>query len=141
MEAEDPELLVAIEALPGAGGAEGQSAPRARQSGENHWAGRANLLDPHPLYRWPVITQVSQATRGRDIGSPSEFPDYPPLQHSFDAKAAAIILGRRSAQRFDRKFTMDAASFYRILDGLLDLSLIHISSSRSVVARNAAIRA
>jgi SagB-type dehydrogenase family enzyme len=120
VEDEDPELLIAIEAAPGAGAARRQSRPSARQSGENHWAGRANLLDPHPLYRWPVIAQVSQATRGRDIGSSSEFPDYPPLQHSSDASAAAIILGRRSAQRFDRNFTMDAASFYRILDGLLD---------------------
>jgi hypothetical protein len=118
VEAEDPELLIAIETAPEASTAAAHVPPRARDGDE--WAGRANLLDPHPLYRWPVIAQVSQATRGRDIGSPSEFPDYPPLLPSSDARAAAILLGRRSAQRFDSKFTMSAASFHRMLDGLLD---------------------
>jgi nitroreductase len=34
-------------------------------------------------------------------------------------KAATLIRQRRSAQRFDTKFTQDAASFYRMLDALL----------------------
>ncbi|MGZ5873162.1 MAG: nitroreductase [Bradyrhizobium sp.] len=117
-EAEDAELLVAIHAAPGTDVAGDHRPPS--QSDENQWAGHANLLDPHPLYRWPAIEQVSQATRGRDSGLPSEFPDYPPRHRSHDVRAAAIILGRRSAQRFDSKFTMSSDTFYRLLDGLLD---------------------
>jgi SagB-type dehydrogenase family enzyme len=117
-EAEDAELLVAIDAAPGTDVAGDHRPPS--QSDENRWAGHANLLDPHPLYRWPAIGQVSQATRGRDSSLPSEFPDYPPRYRSHDARAAEIILGRRSAQRFDSKFTMSSDTFYRLLDGLLD---------------------
>ena len=77
-EAEDPELLIAIEAAPATNHTAERCTPRAGKATENQWAGQANLLDPHPLYRWPVIEQVSQATRGRESGSPSELPDYPP---------------------------------------------------------------
>jgi SagB-type dehydrogenase family enzyme len=117
-ETEDAELLMAIDAAPGADVAGDHRPPP--QSDENQWTGHANLLDPHPLYRWPVIAQVSQATHGRDTGSPSEFLDYPPRHRSRDASAAEVILGRRSAQRFDSKFTMSLETFYRLLDGLLD---------------------
>ncbi len=112
-EAEEAELLIAIEAVPAAN----YSPP---QSSGNQWTGRANLLDPHPLYRWPVISQVSQATRGSATGSRTEFPNYPPQRRTSDARAADIILGRRSAQRFDRTFSMSADIFYRMLDSLLD---------------------
>ena len=119
-EREEADLLIAIETAPGTNTTAEHRPPFARQGDGNHWAGRANLLDPHPLYRWPVIEQVNQATQGRDAGPPSEFPDYPPLQRTDDVRAAEIILGRRSAQRFDSKFRMSADAFYRMLDGLLD---------------------
>jgi len=115
-EAEDAELLMAIDTAPGADAAGDRRPP----GGGHQWTGHANLLDPHPLYRWPVIAQVSQATHGRDSSLPSEFPDYPPRHRSQDARAADIILGRRSAQRFDSKFTMSSGAFYRLLDSLLD---------------------
>lgn len=117
VETEDAELLIAIEAAPGTGPA-GEHSPA--QSDGNQWTGHANRLDPHPLYRWPVIEQVSQATRGSDTGLPSDFPNYPPLHRTYEARAAEIILGRRSAQRFDSKFWMSADSFYRMLDCLLN---------------------
>jgi hypothetical protein len=116
-ETEDAELLIAIEAVPETGAVADHSPPPTNGS---QWTGRANLLDPHPLYRWPAISQVSQATRGRDAGPPSELPNYPPLHRPHEARAAEIILGRRSAQRFDRQFSMSAEVFYRMLDGLLD---------------------
>lgn len=119
VEDEDAELLVAIEASPSTAAA-GHGIPDAGARDEHRWAGRANLLDPHPLYRWPVIAQVSQATRGLGAGSPSDFPNYPALQQTSEARAAGLIRGRRSAQRFDSKFSMDAESFHRMLDALLD---------------------
>lgn len=120
VEGEDAELLIAIDAAPMADPAAELGVPGGRETDSDQWAGRANLLDPHPLYRWPVIGQVSQATQGRGSGLRSDFPNYPPLQQSSEARAADVILGRRSAQRFDSKFRMSAANFYRLLDCLLD---------------------
>ncbi|MGO8910794.1 MAG: SagB/ThcOx family dehydrogenase [Bradyrhizobium sp.] len=122
VEAEDPELLIAVEAAPSTTTTAERGVPRAGESDGNRWAGRANLLDPHPLYRWPAIEQVSQATRGRGTGSSSDFAHYPPLPQKSQTRAADIILGRRSAQRFDSKFSMSADVFYSLLDGLLDRS-------------------
>jgi len=119
-ECEDADLLIAIAATPGAGPAAEHCPPFARQGSENRWAGRANLLDPHPLYRWPAIEQVSQATRGRSTGSPFEFPDYPPRRSTDKVRAVDVILGRRSAQRFDSKHRITADCFYHLLDSLLD---------------------
>jgi SagB-type dehydrogenase family enzyme len=122
-EKEDPDLLIAIDAHPGADGAvnapPATSAPAARE-----WSGRANLLDSHPLYRWPVIDQVSAATLGGGTVSQSRIsqswpPDYPPLCAGSDAGAAGLLLERRSAQRFDNKFRMSADVFHRLLDALL----------------------
>jgi SagB-type dehydrogenase family enzyme len=119
-EREEADLLIAIETAPGTNPTAEHRPAFTREGDGNQWAGRANLLDPHPLYRWPVIEQVSQATQGRDAGLPSEFPDYPPLHRTDDVRAAEIILGRRSAQRFDSKFRMSADIFYSMLDSLLD---------------------
>jgi SagB-type dehydrogenase family enzyme len=119
-ESEDADLLIAIETTPGTNFATDDRPPGTREGDGNQWAGRANLLDPHPLYRWPAIEQVSHATRGRGTGLRSDFPNFPPLHPAPGARAAEIILGRRSAQRYDSKFKMSADAFYRMLDGLLD---------------------
>ncbi|WKA28541.1 nitroreductase family protein [Bradyrhizobium roseum] len=119
-EAEDAELLIAIEAPPSNHAVAEYGASGVRDSSEGDWMGRANLLDPRPLYRWPVIGQVSEATQGRGTGSPSDFPDHPPLYRTSGVRATEIILGRRSAQRFDSKFAMSADVFHRLLDTLLD---------------------
>ena len=125
VEREEADLLIAIETAPGTNRAAERFPGFVRHGDGNRWAGRANLLDPHPLYRWPVIEQVSQATQGRGTGLPSEglpseFQGYPPLHRANEVRAAEIILGRRSAQRFDSKCWMSADTFYRLLDGLLD---------------------
>jgi SagB-type dehydrogenase family enzyme len=120
VESEDAELLIAIEAAPSTNRITDHDAPGAWEGDNNHWTGRANLLDPHPLYRWPVIGQVSQATQGCDRGLRSDRPSYPERQFRAATRAADIILGRRSAQRFDSKFSMSTDVFYDLLDGLLD---------------------
>lgn len=120
VESEDPELLIAIDTVASTSPAADHDIPSA-WTGEGHqWAGHANLLDPHPLYRWPVIGQVSHATQGQDSGLRTGFPLHPQPPRKSETRAADIILGRRSAQRFDSKFTMNADSFYGLLEGLLD---------------------
>lgn len=119
VEREDADLLIAIDSHSIADSTAIQSSTERLEPTTGQWAGRPNLLDAHPLYRWPVIDQVSAATSGHfSAVRPTPF-HYPPLKRSSPARAADIILGRRSAQRFDRKFVMSAQTFYRLLDCLI----------------------
>ncbi|MEP9355090.1 nitroreductase family protein [Xanthobacter sp. KR7-65] len=117
-EREDPDLLIALAPA----GAERPVAPDGAVEGR--WAGKANVLDRHPLYRWPVIDQVSRAT---EAGSASGAFDEPAAGAALPARvpaaagrAAGTILGRRSAQRFTAKgSTMPRETFFDLLDALL----------------------
>jgi SagB-type dehydrogenase family enzyme len=53
VEQEEPEVIVAFEA-------ETEIVPSVWQQ----WAGKPSLLDANPLYEWPVIEEVANATRG-----------------------------------------------------------------------------
>ncbi|MEP9351867.1 SagB/ThcOx family dehydrogenase [Xanthobacter sp. KR7-225] len=119
-EREDPELLAEI--LVGAPAPEGLPALAA----DPDWRGHANLLDRHPLYRWPVIDAVSVATAAPDAAPQPEAgparpvapPAPPPPDGGGAVRAAALILGRRSAQRFDTRAMLPAADFFRLLAAL-----------------------
>jgi SagB-type dehydrogenase family enzyme len=117
-EQEDADVLIAIEAQPVAGPAAGAEAPKAWPESAR-WAGKANVLDRHPMYRWPVINQVSVASRECGASEPPAPLNYPPFFETSDKRAAELILGRRSAQRFDRTFTMTADAFFHLLDSVL----------------------
>ncbi len=120
VEAEEPDLLIAIDCDPATDHSGSQDSPRVAVLSTGEWTGRANLLDPHPMYRWPVIDQVSFATRGEPGRDRLDCVTYPPLPRISEAHAASTILNRRSAQRFDSKSTMGAGTFYHMLDCLLD---------------------
>ncbi|CCB66851.1 MULTISPECIES: SagB/ThcOx family dehydrogenase [unclassified Hyphomicrobium] len=118
-ESEEADLVLAIEPHRGSGSDAVHQAVTV-ESPAAQWMGRANVLDLHPLYRWPIIDDVSVATRGRGADeSLLETKAYPPIGDAPDVQAATIILNRRSAQRFDPKFKMSAGTFYQILDSLL----------------------
>jgi SagB-type dehydrogenase family enzyme len=117
VELEDADVLIEID--PRAAANPARSTPPSLVSANRQWAGRANRLDPHPVYRWPVIDQVSRATRMRQGDERLDCPSYPALRQTSQAQAADVILGRRSAQRFDNKFKMEASVFHRLLDCLL----------------------
>jgi SagB-type dehydrogenase family enzyme len=102
-EREDPDLL--LEIFPG-----DDTAPTGG------WTGRANLLDRHPMYRWPVIEEVAAATLGEGEETPFVPPALPAVVN--DAATAEIILSRRSAQHFDAKFSMPTEKFFAVLDAL-----------------------
>ena len=85
------------------------------------WHGQANRLDRHPMYRWPVIDEVAQASR-RSV-RPARAP-LPPLAArrllpATDAKAADLIRSRRSAQRFDRRARLEADKFWPMMAALM----------------------
>ncbi|MGO9945157.1 MAG: nitroreductase family protein [Rhodoblastus sp.] len=107
-EKEDPDLL--LEIFPEASG--DVSAP---EPASGDWTGQANLLDRRPMYRWPIIDEVAKATLGGSVGT-FPTPALPPRAKS--KVTAEVILGRRSAQHFDNKFTMSSESFFALLDAL-----------------------
>jgi SagB-type dehydrogenase family enzyme len=111
-EAEEADVLVAI----------GNSVGCAPNDAVVAWSGRANLLDGGKMYRWPIIDDVSVATRRVVSVMPERATDaalYPALVQLPGGRAADVMLNRRSAQRFDTKFQMDSATFYHLLDRLL----------------------
>lgn len=111
-EREDPDMLIAIAGAPLA----------APSQVDGPWTGIANVLDRRPLYRWPVIDQVSAATRGTGAALPdaAPVPALPPRAPSSETRAAGLILGRRSAQRFTAKDSaMSRAVFFDMMDALL----------------------
>lgn len=89
---------------------------------EATWHGQASIIDPDPGYRWPVIDQVAAASAydGNQHGA-FEIPALPPLPpHPTRLGAAALILQRRSGQRFDPALsTLGKADFFHLLDALL----------------------
>jgi SagB-type dehydrogenase family enzyme len=84
------------------------------------WAGKANVLDRHPMYRWPVIDEASLATR--KTGTVAEAPyraNHPGIGEGSSEPATSVILNRRSAQAFDRSARMGSGAFYHLIDRLL----------------------
>ncbi|BAM91681.1 conserved hypothetical protein [Bradyrhizobium oligotrophicum S58] len=117
VETEDADVLVAI--TPRDINAPARAELPPRYTTDDTWYGQANRLDRHPLYHWPVIPEVSTATAGEAQDAVTASSPRPPLAQRSRARAADLILNRRSAQRFDAKFTMDRAAFLALLDALL----------------------
>ncbi len=128
VEAEEAEALLALHP------ADAGPPPSDRRE----WHGKPGLLDPKPLYQWPVIEEVAQATRGNLFPSPVgggargegtcitsanpislSRPSGPPSPEERGEAATRVILKRRSAQAFDGKSVMSPAMFQRLLSGLL----------------------
>ena len=119
-ETEEAEVLFAIET-------DDCRAPPLLQPDTLRWFGRPSRLDRHPMYRWPVIDEVGAATRGgvvrscaqpgSDIDTGAHERDGLPEPRS-PKSAAALIRGRRSAQRFDARARMPLAQLWQILQAL-----------------------
>lgn len=115
-EREEAELLIAVgSALP-------PPVPTP-DAAAGEWSGQANVLDPHPLYRWPIIDAVAAASRqpSASASTPGWRPLFgpEPTLSSCKLPAATVIRQRRSAQAFDRNASIAADVFYRLLDALL----------------------
>lgn len=84
-----------------------------------HWAGKPSLLDAHPLYRWPVIEEVAEATRGKlPMTEVSRFNAVAEKGND-DIRASQVLLKRRSAQAFDGQSVMPQTILKRMLASLL----------------------
>ena len=83
---------------------------------EQGWQGKANRLDPRHLYRWEAVDAMAR------LDVPPVGPG--PLAEALPAFATApsnppavqIIRRRRSARAFNPNATIDAGTFYRLLD-------------------------
>jgi SagB-type dehydrogenase family enzyme len=85
------------------------------------WRGQANRLDRHPMYRWPVIDEVAQASRCTERPLIAPLPPLAArrLLPATEAKAADLIRSRRSAQRFDRRARLEADKFWPMMAALM----------------------
>ncbi|MBZ0091957.1 MAG: nitroreductase family protein [Sulfuricellaceae bacterium] len=112
-EAEEADLLLALTPLPG------HAFPSVPTQSE--WFGKANTLDRHPMYRWPVIDEVAIASRKpATLPAAWQAPAIPAASpHRSNESAAEVILRRRSAQRFDSQRSCTLADFSALLDRLL----------------------
>ncbi|MDD5472290.1 MAG: nitroreductase family protein [Sideroxydans sp.] len=134
VEAEEAEVIVAL-----------HTDENAHATTWQHYAGAPSLLDPRPLYQWPVIEEVAAATRGispfdchsgagrnpAHTNNPCEArtnstaSSIDPLDSGLrrndgeDIRAAQVILKRRSAQAFDGESVMPHDLFKRMLASLL----------------------
>ena len=113
-EREEPELLIAV------GPAFPPPVP-APDAAAGEWSGHAKLLDPHPLYHWPIIDAVAAASRKPSTSALGWRPLLGPEPTLSGCKlpAATVIRQRRSAQAFDRHASISATDFHRLLDSLL----------------------
>jgi len=120
-EKEDAEVLLEV----AVSGPAQQGPPVPVDSAHETWTGKANVIDHHPMYHWPVIDRVAAATQQTagsshaDASEEDEARKHPPLMGNSLEPAMDVILRRRSAQRFDPKFTMTRQVFLRLMDSLL----------------------
>ncbi len=92
-----------------------------KQAKQCTWSGQANLLDPRPMYQWPVIDEVTQASEKtrRDNSAPWGSPAT--TAHRLPAdyiNMAQLIRQRRSAQAYDGQTSILLHSFLRLLSSL-----------------------
>jgi rhodanese-related sulfurtransferase/nitroreductase len=122
-ERESPDLLLRIiaETVPTS---LAETSPAFAAEGLEGWTGRANVLDPRKMYKWPVIDEASAATRKtNNAAEPRYRGNFPPIGVGSSERATSVILNRRSAQGFDRRARMGSGAFYHLIDRLLARSV------------------
>ena len=88
---------------------------------ESQWFGRASAIDRFPMFRWPIVEHVAEATRRSEPQPPQSLDWLAPITAGrVDERACSdVILQRRSALRFDTTYRMPWHSFRALLGGLL----------------------
>lgn len=130
-EREEPEVLLRLQTFEGPSEPPVISAlPSAAQL--RFW-GKASVVDAHPLRGWPVVeaiaAQTREPTRAAIPGPPVALrppSGIGPVERG--RPALALLLGRRSAQRFARDVVQERSSFERILRALCQQASLRASS-------------
>jgi SagB-type dehydrogenase family enzyme len=116
-ELEEPELLLELEAAPGEQPLHDDEL--LRLAAASRFRGRASLIDAHPMYSWPAVHEVTVASRRSDPPLESARAEPQTMLHCESTRSvAALLLARRSAQRFDREFVLERRAFVEILRGV-----------------------
>ena len=129
VEPEDPECLLQI------GPPRPQDAAPALPVAGEAWSGRANRLDPHPMYAWPVIGAAALASHRPATAAgpgPSDDPTAPnfstlprtaspasPQAPAAGTRAVQVIQQRRSAQAYTRRHLMPASACWALCEALI----------------------
>jgi SagB-type dehydrogenase family enzyme len=115
LDREHPGALVLVGPAPLPDGLHGLTAPEG-----GVWLGSANRLSRQHV-RWDAIDDAAATTRRppTEPETPRELPPLPPLSAASPVPAATLIRQRRSCLGLDGRTSLDAATFYRILDRLL----------------------
>lgn len=110
VEAEEAEVMVCLDA------AASSTTPPTWTT----WYGRPSLLDPKPLYQWPIIEEAARASRG-DLPAQAmaALPTGARVESNSRLAATQVILQRRSAQAFDGTSVLPATVFRRLLASML----------------------
>lgn len=95
---------------------------RALREGAIRWAEtKRSIIDAHPIYRWPIIERIAVETRVTS-GPQGMLPECTPPGEAGSRQQATsahtvgeVVLGRRSAQRYDVHHVLPTASFLRLL--------------------------
>jgi SagB-type dehydrogenase family enzyme len=128
-EREEPELLLELRKATGAASTSSNAAPMEASPCDwplpSAWHGTPNRLDRHPMYRWPVIGAVAQATRALDtpmtpaaLETGAASVDLLPTLTRSNQPAATLIRQRRSAQRFDARARISVNQLWPMLRAL-----------------------
>jgi len=83
------------------------------------WQGKANLLDPMPLYHWQIIDQVNKACCKQTTQASKAQPTVNIKAPTIATPAATLIKQRRSALAFQPDKIMERQHFLAILAALL----------------------
>ncbi|MNZ35297.1 Nitroreductase family protein [compost metagenome] len=116
-EVEEAEILLAV-GLTGAPPAPLPVAELQALAASAQWHGVASPIDRQPMYSWPLIAEVAAASRREDGAVPPAAVLAPPRPRAPGEAAQPLqqlILGRRSAQRFDHQHHMTLAQFTALL--------------------------
>jgi SagB-type dehydrogenase family enzyme len=118
-EREEAELLLQVAVDGGLAGIDAQALLAGAR-----WQGSASAIDPAPVHRWPIVDEVAAATRRTSDAraEPRQAPPHAALpmpEQPIGASLADVILGRRSAQRFDPRASMAADDFFTILSAAM----------------------
>jgi SagB-type dehydrogenase family enzyme len=116
-EREEPELVLQIELA-----AETTRQPTWPNAATLAFHGQASVIDPRPMYRWPIIAEVANATRSAPK-PPVTVARGPSAQRqpapAVAPSAHSVLLGRRSAQRFDPTYEMPLETLCALLGPLM----------------------